>query len=228
MTIAERVADVERRISAACARAGRSRAEVTLVAIAKGFPPDTVSAALDAGVSDIGVNRAQEFKEKVAVIGDRARWHFVGHLQTNKVRQVVGTVALIHSVDRYGLAEAIARRARSLGTAQDVLVEVNLAGEASKAGIEPPNAVAFALEIATIEGVDVRGFMAIPPLTDDDGSTRSYFAQLRAVRDEFVTRASGRPIAELSMGMSKDFEVAIEEGATLVRVGTAIFGPRSR
>ena len=132
MTIPERVSEVQARIAAACERAGRDRAEVILVAVAKGFPPDAVRAALEAGIADIGENRAQELKEKAAVLGDRPRWHFVGHLQTNKVRQVVGAVSLIHSVDRYGLAEAIARRAQSLGIVQGILVEVNLGGERSK------------------------------------------------------------------------------------------------
>ena len=227
MTIAERVAEVEGRVSTACARAGRARADVTLVAVAKGFPADAVTAALAAGIPDIGENRAQELKEKAAVIGGRIRWHFVGHLQTNKVRQVVGAASLIHSVDRYGLAEAISRRARSLAIVQDVLVEVNLAGERSKAGVEPARAVAFALEAATLEGLNVRGFMAIPPRADDDASARSYFAELRALRDDLMLRASAAR-GELSMGMSNDFEVAIEEGATLVRVGTAIFGSRTR
>jgi pyridoxal phosphate enzyme (YggS family) len=196
------------------------------VAVAKTFPADVVAAALDAGIIDIGENRAQELKEKAAVLGDGPRWHFVGHLQTNKVRSVVGVAQLIHSIDRFGLAEAIARRAGSLGISQDVLIEVNLGGEASKAGVEPGRAPTLAAEIDALDGIAVRGVMAIPPAADDAESTRVYFKELAALRDRIVTSVEGA--RHVSMGMTRDFEVAVEEGATLVRVGEAIFGPRSK
>ena len=226
VTLEERLHAVRGRIAAACGRAGRDAAEVTLVAVAKTFPVDRVLAAIEAGAIDIGENRAQELKEKAAVIGDRARWHFIGALQTNKVRQIVGISTLIHSVDRFGLGEAIARRARTLGIVQDVLVEVNIAGEASKAGVEPPGALALATELDGLEGIRVRGLMAIPPQSDDPEGSRPYFEHLADLGTQLQAALPGA--AELSMGMTRDLEIAVEEGATLVRVGRAIFGPRSR
>lgn len=226
MRLEDRLSDVMERIAAACERAGRSPDDVTLVAVAKTFPADRVAAVIDAGATDIGENRAQELKEKAAVLGDRAQWHFIGPLQTNKVRQVVGVARLIHSVDRFGLGEAIARRARSLGIVQDVLVEVNIAAEAAKSGVEPHQAVGLAAELDALEGLRVVGLMAIPPQAGSPDGARLYFSQLAALRDEVARRVPGA--VHLSMGMSDDFEIAVEEGATLVRVGRAIFGPRSR
>lgn len=226
MTLEERVTAVRSEIADACGRVGRDAAEVTLVAVAKTFPVDRVVAVLDAGVADIGENRAQELKEKAAVAGDRAVWHFIGPLQTNKVRQVVGVAALIHSVDRYGLGEAIARRARSIGVIQDVLVEVNVAGESSKAGVEPQRAIALARELSDLEGVRVKGLMAIPPQVTDPEDARPYFKELSALGAQLSDEMDAAD--HLSMGMSGDYSIAIEEGATVVRVGRAIFGPRSR
>jgi PLP dependent protein len=220
--MAARVERVRERVTAAAERAGRDPSEITLVAIAKTFGADAVLEALEAGVTDVGENRAQEFRDKHAVVGDRARWHFVGHLQTNKVRQVVGAAVLIHSVDRYGLAEAISRRAERLGVVQDVLIEVNVAGEASKHGVEPTRAEELAEEISRLSGVTVRGLMTMPPLAATPEESRRHFKELAAIA------ARMGDATELSMGMSGDFEVAIEEGATLVRVGEAIFGSRSR
>lgn len=225
MEIADRIATVRASIEATCRRVGRDPAEVTLVAVAKTFPADDIQAAVEAGIGDIGENRAQELKQKAQVLASAPiRWHFVGPLQTNKVRQVVGVAILIHSVDRIGLAEAIARRAEALGITQDVLIEVNLAGEASKAGVEPGSVAAFAAAMAELEGLSVQGLMAIPPHTPDPDTARDYFKQLASLRDQVVHRV---PRAnQLSMGMTHDHLVAIEEGATIVRVGTAIFGPR--
>lgn len=213
------------RVASAAERVGREPDEVTVVAVAKTFPVHVVAAALDAGITEIGENRAQELKEKAAVLGDRPRWHFVGHLQTNKVRNVVGIASLIHSVDRFGLGEAIARRATSLGIEQDVLIEVNIGGETSKHGVEPARAPALAEELAALDGIAVRGVMAIPPASQEPEGSRVYFKELASLRDRIAT--SIRDATELSMGMTADFEVAVEEGATLVRVGEAIFGPRN-
>jgi pyridoxal phosphate enzyme (YggS family) len=225
MTIAERWAEVVARAERAATRAGRDPADVTVIAVAKTFPADAVAAVLDAGATDIGENRAQELRDKMSVLGDRPRWHFVGHLQTNKVRGLAGRVALVHSVDRFGLGEAIARRAAGIGATQDVLIEVNLGGEASKAGVEPPRAAALAEEVDGLDGVTVAGLMAIPPASPDPEQTRTYFKELATLRDEVAKKV---PTATgLSMGMTRDFEVAIEEGATWVRVGEAIFGPRT-
>ena len=224
MTIGERYQAVHARVVAAALRAGRDPAEVTLVAVSKTWPADVVAEAAAAGVPVFGENRAQELKEKHSVLGSRVRWHFVGPLQSNKVRAVVGVAELVHSVDRYGLAEAIARRARSAGAVQDVLIEVNVGGEATKHGVEPAGAVRLAEEVAALEGISVRGLMAIPPRADDPERSRPYFRDLAALRDLVGAAVPGA--TGLSMGMSADFEVAIEEGATVVRVGEAIFGPR--
>jgi pyridoxal phosphate enzyme (YggS family) len=222
--LASRLSAVEGRIEDAARRSGRTRADVTLVAISKTQPVDVIAEVIDAGATDLGENRAQELKQKVAVLGDRPRWHFVGHLQTNKVRSVVGSVALVHSVDRFGLAEAIGRRASVLGIVQDLLIEVNVSGEASKHGVEPPRTLALAEEIAGLEAVRVVGLMTMAPFSDDPESSRPHFAALRELGS--TLRSSLPDAVELSMGMTRDFEVAVEEGATLVRVGEAIFGAR--
>lgn len=224
-SIVERLAVVRARIAAAAERGGRAPEDVTLVAVTKTHPIDVVLEAVDAGASDLGENRAQELRDKAAVAGrDEIRWHFIGHLQTNKVRLVVGTAVLIHSVDTFGLAEAIGRRALHLGAPQEVLIQVDLAAEASKAGVEPARAVAFASEVAGIEGIVVKGLMSIPPIPVTPEDSRPYFRQLAELSEVLGDAVPGA--GELSMGMTHDFEVAVEEGATIVRVGTAIFGPR--
>jgi pyridoxal phosphate enzyme (YggS family) len=217
---------VRDRIGRAAERRGRSSSDVTLVAISKTFSADVVRKAIAAGVTDLGENRAQELKEKVSAVGADARWHFVGHLQTNKVRYVVGHAALIHSVDRFGLAEAVAKRARSMGLVQEVLVEVNVSRESAKQGVEPARAVALAEEIDALDGLKVTGLMAMAPFADDPEDTRPFFAELGELGGTLVRRLPDA--SALSMGMSRDFEVAVEEGATIVRVGEAIFGPRPR
>ena len=224
VTIASRWAAVLEKAEAAARRAGRDPADVTVIAVGKTFTADVVAEAIEAGAIDIGENRAQELRDKMAVLGDRARWHFVGHLQTNKVRNIAGRVALVHSVDRFGLGEAIARRAAAIGATQDVLIEVNLGGEGSKAGVEPPRAASLAAEVDSLDGISVRGLMAIPPAAPDPEETRTYFKELAALRDDVVRNVPGA--SGLSMGMTRDYEIAIEEGATWVRVGEAIFGPR--
>lgn len=225
MTVAERLAAVRTRIADAASRAGRDPNEITLVAVSKTFGPDAIIEGLEAGILDFGENRAQELRQKVAVLGDRVRWHFVGHLQTNKARHVVTSVVLVQSVDRFGLAEAIARRARSAGTAQPVLIQVNVAGERSKEGAEPEQATALAEKVAALDGIEVKGLMTMPPYPSDPEDSRPHYARMRELLDVVARVVPGA--TELSMGMSRDFEVAIEEGATLVRVGEAIFGPRS-
>jgi pyridoxal phosphate enzyme (YggS family) len=226
VTLQERLDEVRARIRDACISSGRTPDEVTLVGVAKTFPVDVVAAGLDAGLVDIGENRAQELKEKAAVLGREVRWHFIGPLQTNKVRHVVGTARMIHSVDRFGLGEAIARRADALGIRQQVLIEVNIGGETAKTGIEPQRAAALASELADLRGLEVAGLMTIPPRTSSPDQARPYFRHLAELREEIAVSLPG--VTHLSMGMTSDFTVAIEEGATLVRVGRAIFGPRSR
>lgn len=224
MTIEERFAAVRDRVSAAARRSGRDGSDVTIVAVTKTWPADVAAAALSAGVTDLGENRAQELAQKRAIVDENARWHFVGHLQTNKVRRVAG-VTLIHSVDRFGLGEAIARRAMEMDIVQEVLLEVNVSGEASKHGVAPERMAALAEQLLGLDGLRVRGLMTVPPLPEQPESSRPYFAQLMTLRDQLQRTAPGA--MELSMGMTRDFEVAVEEGATIVRVGEAIFGPRA-
>jgi pyridoxal phosphate enzyme (YggS family) len=208
VTIAARIAEVRARID----RAARGRA-VTLVAVSKTHPPAAIREAAAAGVAAFGESYAQELAGKRAALADLAlEWHFIGHLQRNKVKDVAG-VSLIHGVDSLALAQAIDRRAAA---PQDVLVEVNVAGEASKAGIAPGALGALLEGMAALPRVRCRGLMCIPPAGEDNRPRFRHLAEL--------ARARGLP--ELSMGMSDDYEVAIEEGATIVRVGTAIFGPR--
>lgn len=221
----ERLDEVHGRIAAAAGRAGRRPDEIKLVAVSKTFPLDVVRTAIELGVTDLGENRAQELKQKVAAVGPGPDWHFVGHLQTNKVKQVAGAASLIHSVDRFGLAEALDRRCAALGITQKVLLEVNVSGETTKDGVEPLGLAHLAGEIASLRSLRVSGLMTMAPLASDPESSRPFFSELRELRDELVKVIPGA--TELSMGMTRDFEVAIEEGATLVRVGEAIFGPRS-
>jgi len=225
MTVADNLVSVRSAIAAAALRSGREPGDVILVAVTKTWPANVILEAIAAGAADLGENRAQEFKEKVTLLGNRARWHFVGHLQTNKVRHVVGACELIHSVDRPGLAESIGNRATAAGAEQDVLIEVNVAGDPNKHGVEPARAVALALEVQELEGVRVRGLMTIPPYAEDPELSRPHYKDLAALSAQLVAELPGAEA--LSMGMSQDFEVAIEEGATIVRVGTAIFGSRS-
>ena len=223
--IAARVEAVRRRIGAATGRARRREQDVTLVAVAKTFPASAIRAAAAAGVTDFGENRAQELIDKAPDVGAGVTWHFVGRLQTNKVRHVVGLAALIQSVDSMHLAEAIARRALRLGREQHVLVEVNLSGEASKSGVSPQEALPLARRVDALGGVSVRGLMAIPALPEDPEDARPAYRSLARLGGEL--RGELPNAVHLSMGMTRDFEVAVEEGATFVRVGEAIFGPRN-
>ena len=225
MTLERRYAQVAERVAAAARRAGRNPDDVTIVAVSKTVPIDVVAAARDAGIRDLGENRAQELREKALALGEGICWHFIGHLQNNQVRYVVGVADLVHSVDRYGVAETISRRAGAVGMTQDVLIEVNVAGERSKQGVEPPRAIPLALEVNELPGVRVVGLMTVPPLPDSPEGSRPYYSDLAALGQRL--RAEIPAATHLSMGMTRDFEVAVEEGASIVRVGEAIFGPRS-
>ena len=217
--IREGLMRVRERIAAAAERAGRRADDVLLVAVSKTVDVDRIREAVAAGVPALGENRVQEAKGKVAALGRAVPWHLIGHLQTNKVKDALALFDVIHSVDRLELAREIERRAAGLGRPIDVLLEVNVAGEPSKSGFAP-DAVASGLEaIAGMAHLKLRGLMAIPPIVERAEDARPAFRTLRALRDR-------HGLGELSMGMSADFEVAIEEGATIVRVGTAIFGPR--
>jgi pyridoxal phosphate enzyme (YggS family) len=222
--VAARLAAVRRRITTAARAAGRDPADVRLVAVSKFHGRDRILAAYAAGQVEFGESRAQELDAKlVATWPADLQWHFVGHLQRNKVRQVVGRVVLIHSVDRIRLAEAIARRIRSEGGHQDVLLQVNVTGEQRKGGCRPEDLPVLAERVGELEGIAATGLMAIPPL---DGDPTAVFARLRALRAQVAATHPG--VVELSMGMSGDLEAAVANGATIVRVGTDVFGPRPR
>jgi len=227
--IAERVLAVRERIARAAERASRSPADVTLVAVCKTHPAEAVREAFAAGVRDFGENRVQEAEPKIQATSDLvgARWHLVGHLQSNKARRAAALFGLVQSIDSVELGERLARAGEESGRALRGLVEVDLAGEASKFGVPEGELMAALGALAGRSGLRLEGLMVLPPLSDDVEAVRPFFRRLRELRD----RALGEGLlesGELSMGMSQDFEVAIEEGATLVRGGTAIFGERGR
>ena len=218
---------VDRRVREAAARAGRDRDEIVLIAVSKTKPVELVLELTEAGVRDFGENHAQELVQKYEVIHEGIRWHFIGHLQRNKVKYVVGRACLIHSVSSLRLAEEINKESLKKGVVSDILMEVNIADEETKSGISDEEAETLLRQISELPALRVKGLMAIAPPVDDPEENRGYFRQMRALRDKFNTL--GLPnvdLKELSMGMTGDFEVAIEEGATMVRVGTAIFGER--
>jgi pyridoxal phosphate enzyme (YggS family) len=220
------VAAVRARIEEAARRAGRRSDEVLLVAVSKTVPVEAIRAALAAGVPALGENRVQEAREKIAALGHPVPWHLVGHLQSNKARDAVELFALVHSLDRVGLARALAERARRAGRTVEVLVQVNVAEEPQKGGFRPAELRAGLEAVAPLAGLRLRGLMTIPPLAPDPEASRPHYRELRKLLDAARGWAPGHPLTELSMGMSGDFEVAVEEGATMVRVGSAIFGPR--
>ena len=210
---------VRERVAKAAERAGRRPSDVLLIGVSKTVEGARIRQAIEAGVAALGENRVQEAKEKVAEIGRPVPWHLIGHLQTNKVRDALELFDVIHSLDRLDLAKELDKRARARGRTVDTLVEVNVAGEASKGGVGPDGLGELLDAVAALSAVKVRGLMAIPPEAKEADDSRVWFRALRKL-------AERHGFGELSMGMSGDFEVAIEEGATMVRVGTAIFGPR--
>ncbi len=225
--IAQNLERVRERIAAACARADRSPDEVTLVAVSKTFPPEAIRAAVEAGVRDIGENRVQEAYEKFQRLGRIATWHLVGHLQTNKAKRAIQFFDWIHSIDSLHLAEEVSKRCQATGREINVLVEVNTSGEASKYGVSPEEAEDLVGAVAELPGLRLQGLMTIAAIVPEPEEARPYFRLLRELRDGLVERGVVSALPHLSMGMTDDFEIAIEEGATLVRIGRAIFGPRS-
>ena len=221
-----RLAHVRSEIARRQATAGRTD-PVTIVAITKGFGLDAVEAALAAGLADVGENRVQEAIEKLDTpAGRRATWHLVGHLQRNKAKHVVGRFALIHSADSVELAEELDKRAATHGAKQRVLLQVNVAGEAQKSGCAPADAPRLAHRLAAQPHLALEGLMTIAPFTDDQDVQRRTFRELRVLRD--ALQEEGLWLPTLSMGMSADYGVAVEEGATAIRLGTVLFGPRER
>lgn len=224
--IADRLASVRDRIAASCARADREPDSVRLVAVSKTVPVAGVAQALAAGQTLFGENRVQEALAKMGETGPSATWHLVGHLQKNKAKQAVGRFELIHGIDDRELAVELDRRAEASGTTQPVLVQANLAGETTKSGADADELLPLLTAVAGLPHLSLRGLMIIPPPVEDPELSRPWFRRLRELRDRATDRLA-QPLPELSMGMTDDFEVAIEEGATLVRIGRAIFGERA-
>lgn len=226
-TIAANIAVINERIARAAVRAGSDPESIRLMAVSKTVEPERIRMALEAGITLLGENYVQEAREKIPSIGRAAQWHMIGHLQTNKVKYVVNLFDWVHSVDRPELAQELNKRALQNDRRLNVLIEVNVSGEASKSGIAPQQATGLARLISTLPGLNLQGLMTMPPYPDNPEDSRPYFVALRNLRDEIRKAAiPGISMDELSMGMTDDFEIAIEEGATIVRVGRAIFGER--
>jgi hypothetical protein len=225
MDLASNITAIQQQISAACARAGRAAESVTLLAVSKTHPPEAIAAAAAAGLRLFGESKIQEARAKIPLCPGHLRWHFIGHLQSNKCREAVALFSMIQGVDSLVLARELNKRADAAAKTMPVLLEVNVAGEASKFGYQPEQLLAEWGELAALPRLEIHGLMTVPPYTTDPEKARPHFRRLR----ELKTRCEdllGAPLPHLSMGMSGDFEVAIEEGATLVRIGTALFGKR--
>ena len=226
--LAARVAEVRERIDGARDRAGRS-GPVTLVAVTKTHPAEAVLAALEAGVEDVGENRVAELEEKVAEVGrDATRWHLIGHLQRNKVRRALPLFDLLHSLDSRRLAEVLSEEAVRAGTTVRALMQVNAGAEETKGGFEPAEALDALGRICELPGLRVEGLMTMAPFTEDEAVLRRAFGTTRRLWEEAARQLPAFHALHLSMGMSNDFEIAVEEGSTLVRVGTVLFGERDR
>ena len=228
MSITESLSIVEKNIVDACKRVGRERDEVKLIAVSKTQPVEAIREAIEYGINSFGENRVQELREKMEIIKDSIDWHLIGHLQTNKVKYVVGKVSLIHSLENIRLAEAIDKEAKKHNIIVDVLVEVNIAKEDTKFGVKPEEVESFIREVSKFKNINIRGLMTVAPYTDISEENRKYFKQLKKIMVDLNSKnIHNVNMNVLSMGMTGDYEIAIEEGATLVRVGTGIFGSRN-
>jgi PLP dependent protein len=225
--ITANINEIRQRIRSAAARCQRNPDSIKLLAVTKTVSPAIVSKAIAAGISEFGENYIQEAKEKIAVIEQRVQWHMIGHLQTNKAKYAVNLFDYIHSVDRIELAKEISKRASLTGRKINILIEINVSGERTKNGIAPADAMGLIKDISTLENISVKGLMTMAPYSDDPEDSRPYFTALRNLQKNIISDGiAGIQMDELSMGMTDDFEIAIEEGATIVRIGRAIFGER--
>ena len=226
--IKENLEEVEARITRACERSGRERSEVTLISVSKTKPVEMLQEAYDAGSRDFGENKPQEIREKYPQLPTDIRWHMIGHLQRNKIKYIIDKVCMIHSVDSIRLAEAIDEEAKKHGIVMPVLIEVNVAEEESKFGVHLDEVESLVRQISELSNIQVQGLMTIAPFTENAEDNRIYFRKLRNlyvdIKDKNIDNVN---MCNLSMGMTGDYEVAVEEGATMVRVGTDIFGARS-
>jgi PLP dependent protein len=225
VNLAENLETIQQRIRAACERAGRDPGSIMLLAVSKTHPPETIRAAADCGQVLFGENKVQEAKAKIPLCPGRLHWHFIGHLQSNKCRDAVELFAMIQSVDSLPLAREINKRAEAAAKTMPVLLEVNVAGEASKFGYAPDKLLAELQDLKALPRLELQGLMTVPPWAAEPEKVRPHFRRLRELKGQ-AEAVLGAPLLHLSMGMSDDFEIAIEEGATIVRLGTALFGPR--
>lgn len=227
MDLAANIASVRERIAAACVRANRDPGSVTLLAVTKTQPPEMVSEAARLGLALFGENKVQEAKNKIPLCPGRLAWHMIGHLQTNKARDAVALFSMIQSIDSLHLAEEISKRAEQASKTMPILLEVNIVGEASKFGYKPEQLLADFSKLNALPRMEIHGLMTVPPWTPLPERVRPVFRRLRELKTE-CEQTLGAPLPQLSMGMTGDFEVAIEEGATLVRIGTGLFGERPK
>lgn len=221
--IERRINEVKQRIAMACARSGRDASEVEIIAVTKYVTSEITGEILDLGIHHIGENRVQDAVPKWEKLGNRGTWHFIGHLQSNKVKDIIGKFAYIHSLDRISLLKEIEKKSRQLGITASCFVQVNISGEKSKFGLAPQQVLDFVTEAAGMEHVRICGLMTMAPQVEDPEETRPVFRELRLLRDKIAkARIPGVDFLHLSMGMSRDFEVAVEEGATFVRLGSVL------
>ena len=225
--IKENIENVERKIQAACDRSGRKREDVLLLAVSKTIDVPRIKEAVECGLTSLGENKVQEIMDKYEPMGEGVKWHLIGHLQTNKVKYIIDKVELIHSVDSLKLAEEISKRAKAKGITANILLEINAAGEESKFGLKPEECEKAVREISALDNIKIRGLMTVAPNVENPEENRIYFKQMKQLLvDINAKKIDNVNMDVLSMGMTGDYEVAIEEGATIVRVGTGIFGAR--
>jgi hypothetical protein len=225
--IASNIDRVKERIEKAAERSGRSADDIVLIAVTKTIDVERIKAAVNCGIKDLGENRVQELTAKYPYISDDVRWHMIGRLQTNKVKYIIDKVSLIHSVDSLKLLKEIDKRSEIANRMMDILIEVNVAGEASKGGVAVEDVIDFVKQSAAFENIRIKGLMTVAPQTDDPEIVRPYFVQMNDLSYKIKKlKLDNVEMKYLSMGMSGDFEVAIEEGSNMVRIGTAIFGER--
>lgn len=226
MSVRENLIKIRERVRLAALRAGRDPQTISIIAVTKRVGVPQIMEAVEAGLSDLGENRVQELAAKVTEIPSNLQWHMIGHLQTNKVKQVIGIVELIHSLDSWNLAVEVDRQAARVDKLARVLVQVNASGEETKYGINATEAYDFIAELKALKHIKVEGLMTIAPFADNPQEVRPFFRELRLLSQELNEKISGVELKHLSMGMTNDFEVAVEEGADMLRLGTAIFGTR--
>ncbi len=226
-SIEENITEVKRRVEEAAKKAGRNPEDVLILAVSKTIDVPRIKEAVECGLNSLGENRVQEIMDKYEPMGEGINWHLIGHLQTNKVKYIIDKVCLIHSVESLKLAEEINKKAEKAGIIMDILVEVNIANEESKFGIKPEDCESFIRELSKMKNINVKGLMTVAPFTENPEENRGYFKGLKDLLVDINNKKIDNiNMSELSMGMTGDFEVAVEEGATIVRVGTGIFGER--